>query len=99
MLDDSWRSASGKGHDSNIRGSKGAVAERARSSKREARENPKGHVAHKEAANPGHSSHPWTEKKTRTKMHFVSKLKRHVRKEEANDDDDDDDGPEGCCGK
>lgn len=82
----------------------GGAAEHTRIAKRDARENPNGHVAHKESANPGHSSPQVTEKKTNPKLHKQNAKKRlvHLRKEheeEADDDDDDDDGPGGCCGE
>ena len=82
----------------------GGAAERASIAKRDARENPNGHVAHKESANPGHSTPQVTEKRPiRSSSNKRQKRGSSICAvdlcEEEADDDDDGDGPGGCCGK
>ncbi len=63
----------------------GSAAEQAGVAKRHARENPNGHVAHKEAANPLHSTPQVSEKKTRPKMHRQNAIVGHEQVSGEND--------------
>ncbi|CAL6327153.1 unnamed protein product [Bathycoccus prasinos] len=63
----------------------GSAAEQAGIAKRHARENPNGHVAHKESANPLHSTPQVSEKKTRPKMHRQNAIVGHEQVSGEND--------------
>ena len=63
----------------------GSAAEQAGIAKRLARENPNGHVAHKESANPLHSTPQVSEKKTRPKMHRQNAIVGHEQVSGEND--------------
>ncbi|CAL6333179.1 unnamed protein product [Bathycoccus prasinos] len=63
----------------------GSAAEQAGIAKRHARENPNGHVAFKESANPLHSTPQVSEKKTRPKMHRQNAIVGHEQVSGEND--------------
>ena len=63
----------------------GSAAEQAGIAKRNARENPNGHVAHKESANPLHSTPQVSEKKTRPKLHRQNAIVGHEQVSGEND--------------
>ena len=63
----------------------GSAAEQAGIAKRLARENPNGHVAFKESANPLHSTPQVSEKKTRPKMHRQNAIVGHEQVSGEND--------------
>ena len=63
----------------------GGAAEQAGIAKRRARENPNGHVAFKESANPLHSTPQVSEKKTRPKMHRQNAIVGHEQVSGEND--------------
>ena len=63
----------------------GGAAEQAGIAKRHARENPNGHVAFKESANPLHSTPQVSEKKTRPKMHRQNAIVGHEQVSGEND--------------
>ena len=63
----------------------GSAAEQAGIAKRHARENPNGHVAHKESANALHSTPQVSEKKTRPKMHRQNAIVGHEQVSGEND--------------